>query len=121
MRRRGRPRRRTRRCGTSSRCPGASRSSTSPPASRSSANSEGRKGSSTGPTFGAAVRIAAVGDVHGYENLPAVTADLKLLGTGGLLLLAGETAAPNDLDSLGVVLRASLALVNGPVCALVRD
>src|SRR3989475_10555077 len=118
MRRGGRPRRRTRRCGPSSRCPRASRSSTSRRVKRSCGSSRRGKGSSTRPTFGASVRIAAVGDVHGNEHLPAVTADLDRLGPVDLFLLAGDTTDRNDIDAFGAVVRTIRARVSAPVWAV---
>src|SRR3989475_1441677 len=117
MRRGGRPRRRTRRCGPSSRCPRASRSSTSRRVKRSCGSSRRGKGSSTRPTFGASVRIAAVGDVHGNEHLPAVTADLDRLGPVDLFLLAGDTTDRNDIDAFGTVVRTIRARMSAPVWA----
>src|SRR3989441_10072114 len=63
------------------------------------------------------VRIAAVGDVHGHENLPAVTADLDRLGPVDLFLLAGDTTDRNDIDAFGSVVRTIRARVSAPVWA----
>src|SRR5439155_490409 len=44
------------------------------------------------------MRLAAVGDIHGHENLAAVAADLDRLGPVDLVLLAGDTTDRNDLE-----------------------
>src|SRR5213596_3124418 len=51
------------------------------------------------------MRIAAVGDIHGRENLGAVASDLDRLGPVDLFLLAGDTTDRNDLEAYDAVLR----------------
>ena len=64
------------------------------------------------------MRIAAVGDVHGHENLDAVTEDLHRLGPVDLFLLAGDTTDRNDLEAFGSVVRAIRERVSAPICAV---
>jgi len=45
------------------------------------------------------MRIAAVGDVHGGENLPALRKDLEGLDPPDLFLLAGDLTDRNDVDA----------------------
>jgi len=64
------------------------------------------------------MRIAAVGDVHGHEHLPAVAADLDRLGPVDLFLLAGDTTDRNDIEAFGTVVRTIRARVSAPVWAV---
>lgn len=64
------------------------------------------------------MRIAAVGDVHGHENLPAVVEDLDRLGPVDLFLLAGDTTDRNDVEAFGAVVRAIRDRVSAPVWAV---
>jgi Icc-related predicted phosphoesterase len=64
------------------------------------------------------MRIAAVGDVHGRENLAALASDLDRLGPVDLLLLAGDITDRNDLEAYGVVLRAIRDRVTAPIAAV---
>ena len=64
------------------------------------------------------MRIAAVGDVHGRENLAALTSDLERLGPVDLFLLAGDTTDRNDLAAFGEVLQAIRACVSAPIWAV---
>lgn len=64
------------------------------------------------------MRIAAVGDIHGHENLAAFRKDLETLGRVDLLLLAGDTTERNDMDAFGEALEAVRAHVDGPVWAV---
>lgn len=64
------------------------------------------------------VRIAAVGDVHGHENLRPFRRDLERLGDVDLLLLAGDTTEKNDLDAFGLVLAAIREHVRAPIWAV---
>jgi Icc-related predicted phosphoesterase len=64
------------------------------------------------------VRIAAVGDVHGRENLSALASDLDRLGPVDLFLLAGDTTERNDVEAYGAVLRAIRDRVDAPIAAV---
>ncbi len=64
------------------------------------------------------MRIAAVGDVHGHENLKPFRRDLAELGPVDLFLLAGDTTERNDLDEFGSVLEAIREHVDAPVWAV---
>lgn len=64
------------------------------------------------------MRIAAVGDVHGHENLAAFVADLDRLGPVDLFLFAGDITDRNDVDAYGVVLRAIRGRVTAPIAAV---
>lgn len=64
------------------------------------------------------MRIAAVGDIHGHENLTPFTGDLDRLGHVDLLLLAGDTTERNDVDAFGEVLEAIRGRVRAPVWAV---
>jgi len=64
------------------------------------------------------MRIAAVGDIHGQENLEAFRADLERLGPVDLFLLAGDTTERNDHGAFDVVLTALRARVEAPVWAV---
>ncbi len=64
------------------------------------------------------MRIAAVGDIHGHENLEPFRADLDRLGDVDLFLLAGDTTDRNDLDAFGEVLEALRRRVDAPLWAV---
>ncbi len=64
------------------------------------------------------MRIAAVGDIHGHENLDAFRRDAEHLGAVDLLLLAGDTTDRNDVDAFGEVLEAVRQHVDAPVWAV---
>jgi Icc-related predicted phosphoesterase len=64
------------------------------------------------------VRIAAVGDIHGHENLAAVSSDLDSLGPVDLFLLAGDTTDRNDVEAYGEVLREIRNRVSAPIAAV---
>jgi len=64
------------------------------------------------------VRIAAVGDVHGQENLAALAADLDRLGPVDLFLLAGDTTDRNDVEAFGLVVRTIRERVESPIAAV---
>ena len=64
------------------------------------------------------MRIAAVGDVHGHENLTAVAADIDRLGPVDLFLLAGDTTDRNDLDGFEAVLRMIRGRISAPIAAV---
>ncbi len=64
------------------------------------------------------MRIAAVGDVHGHENLAALRADLERLGGIDLFLLAGDTTDRNNLEAYGEVLESIRARVDAPIWAV---
>lgn len=64
------------------------------------------------------MRIAAVGDVHGNEHLPALVSDLDSLGPVDLFLLAGDTTDRNDVEAYGAVLRAIRDRVRAPIAAV---
>ncbi len=64
------------------------------------------------------MRIAAVGDIHGHENLDPFRADLERLGDVDILLLAGDTTDRNDVDAFGKVLEAIRRRVDAPLWAV---
>ncbi len=64
------------------------------------------------------MRIGAVGDIHGHENLERVRADLERLGDVDLLLLAGDTTERNDADAFAQVLDAIRRRVDAPLWAV---
>lgn len=64
------------------------------------------------------MRIAAVGDIHGHENLEPFREDLARLGPVDLLLLAGDTTERNDLEAFGEVLDAIRERVTAPIWAV---
>jgi Icc-related predicted phosphoesterase len=64
------------------------------------------------------MRIAAVGDVHGHENLPGLAADLDRVGSVDLFLLAGDTTDHNDLDAFEAVLRTIRGHVAAPIAVV---
>ncbi len=65
-----------------------------------------------------AMRIAAVGDIHGHENLEPFRADLERLGSVDLMLLAGDTTERNDVEAFGEVLEAIRQHVDAPLWAV---
>ena len=65
-----------------------------------------------------AVHLAAVGDIHGHENLEAFRQDLEALEPVDLFLLAGDTTERNDVDAFGEVLEALRTRVTAPVWAV---
>lgn len=64
------------------------------------------------------MRIAAVGDIHGRENLDAFRGDLERLGPVDLFLLAGDTTERNDIEAFGTVLEAIRERVDAPLWAV---
>src|SRR5436190_10917414 len=64
------------------------------------------------------MRLAAVGDIHGHENLAAVAADLDRLGPVDLVLLAGDTSDRNDLEAYGAVLQTVRSRISAPIAAV---
>ena len=64
------------------------------------------------------MRIAAVGDIHGHENLAAFRRDLEALGRVDLMLLAGDTTERNDMEAFGEALEAVRAHVDAPLWAV---
>jgi len=64
------------------------------------------------------MRIAAVGDIHGHENLEAFRADLERLEPVDLFLLAGDTTDRNDMEVFGEVLEAIRQRVDAPLWAV---
>ena len=68
--------------------------------------------------FDGRMRIAAVGDVHGHENLKAVAADLDRLGPVDLFLLAGDTTDRNDPEAFEAVLRMIRGRISAPIAAV---
>lgn len=64
------------------------------------------------------MRIAAVGDVHGHENLAGLVEDLDRLGPVDLFLLAGDTTDRNEMEAYGTVLRAIRGRVSAPIVAV---
>src|SRR5205823_5339035 len=64
------------------------------------------------------MRLAAVGDIHGHENLAAVAADLDRLGPVDLVLLAGDTTDRNDLEAYGAVLQTVRSRISAPIAAV---
>ncbi len=64
------------------------------------------------------MRLAAVGDVHGHENLEPFRRDLDGLGEVDLFLLAGDTTERNDTAAFADVLEAIRARVRAPVWAV---
>src|SRR2546428_13766239 len=61
------------------------------------------------------MRIAAVGDVHGGENLPTLLSDLERLEPPDLFLLAGDLTDHNDLDAFIEVVDAVRGQVRCPI------
>ncbi len=61
------------------------------------------------------MRIAAVGDVHGGENLPALRKDLEGLEPPDLFLLAGDLTDHNDVDGFVEVVDAVRGRASCPV------
>ncbi len=64
------------------------------------------------------MRIAAVGDIHGHENLEPFRRDLETLPDVDLFLLAGDTTERNDVDAFGEVLESLRARVRAPIWAV---
>lgn len=64
------------------------------------------------------MRIAAVGDIHGEENLRPFWSDLSHLGEVDLFLLAGDTTDRNDFEAFGRVLAAMRGHVRAPIWAV---
>jgi len=64
------------------------------------------------------MRIAAVGDVHGNEHLPAFLHDLDVLPPVDLFLLAGDTTDRNDIEAFGKVAGAIRDRVDAPIWAV---
>ena len=64
------------------------------------------------------MRLAAVGDIHGRENLEGLRHDLDRLGPVDLFLLAGDTTERNDMDAFGDVLQAIRTRVAAPIWAV---
>lgn len=64
------------------------------------------------------MRIAAVGDIHGHENLEPFRRDLEALPNVDLFLLAGDTTERNDLEAFGEVLEALRGRVRAPIWAV---
>lgn len=64
------------------------------------------------------MRIAAVGDIHGRENLQPFRGDLGRLGDIDLLLLAGDTTDRNDVEAFGEVIAAIRQHVDAPIWAV---
>ncbi len=64
------------------------------------------------------MRVAAVGDIHGEENLGPFLSDLDRLPDVDLLLLAGDTTDRNNLEAYGAVLEAIRARTDAPLWAV---
>lgn len=64
------------------------------------------------------MHIAAVGDIHGKENLDAFRGDLERLGPVDLFLLAGDTTERNDIEAFGAVLESIRKRVDAPLWAV---
>jgi len=64
------------------------------------------------------MHIAAVGDIHGRENLDAFRDDLERLEPLDLFLLAGDTTERNDIEAFGTVLEAIRERVDAPLWAV---
>ncbi len=64
------------------------------------------------------MRIAAVGDIHGHENLDPFRGDVDRLGPVDLFLLAGDTTERNDVEAFGEALEAIRAHVTAPIWAV---
>ncbi len=62
--------------------------------------------------------IAAVGDIHGHENLESFHGDLERLEPVDLFLLAGDTTERNDIEAFGAVLEAIRESVDAPLWAV---
>src|SRR2546425_8779510 len=61
------------------------------------------------------MRIAAIGDVHGGENLSALRKDLEPLPPADLFLLAGDLTDHDNVDALVEVVDAVRARVSCPI------
>jgi len=64
------------------------------------------------------MRVAAVGDVHGHQNLEPFRRDLEALGPVDLVLLAGDTTDRNDAEAFDLVLETLRARVDAPAFAV---
>ncbi len=64
------------------------------------------------------MRVAAVGDIHGHENLGPFGGDLERLGDVDLFLLAGDTTDRNDMEAFGEVLASIRKRVDAPLWAV---
>lgn len=64
------------------------------------------------------MRVAAVGDVHGRENLAAFAGDLERLETPDLVLLAGDLTDRDDAEGFGEVVDRVRARIACPVYAV---
>ncbi len=61
------------------------------------------------------MRVAAVGDIHGHENLAAFAADLERLEPPDLFLLAGDLTDRNNVEQFGEVVDAVRRRVSCPM------
>lgn len=61
------------------------------------------------------MRVAAVGDVHGREHLPALRRDLEELAPPDLFLLAGDFTDHNNIDDFVEVVDAVRDRISCPV------
>ncbi len=64
------------------------------------------------------MRVAAVGDIHGRENLAAFSADLDRLEPPDLFLLAGDLTDRDDVEAFGEVVDAVRARIACPTYAV---
>jgi Icc-related predicted phosphoesterase len=64
------------------------------------------------------MRIAAVGDIHGHENLAAFREDVEHLQPVDLFLLAGDTTDRNDIEAFGNALESIRERVDAPLFAV---
>ncbi len=64
------------------------------------------------------MRVAAVGDIHGEENLEPFLSDLDRLPDVDLFLMAGDTTDRNNLEAFGTVVEAIRARVDRPLWAI---
>ena len=64
------------------------------------------------------MRVAAVGDIHGHENLAAFAADLEGLEAPDLFLLAGDLTDRDDGEAFGEVVDAVRARIACPTYAV---
>src|SRR2546427_10767978 len=71
--------------------------------------------------FPTPMRIAAVGDVHGGENLPGLQKDLETLPRTDLFLLAGGLTDHKDPDALVEGVEAVPAPRSSPIFGGVGD
>ncbi len=61
------------------------------------------------------MRVAAVGDVHGGESLPAFRTDLEALASPDLFLLAGDLTDHNNVDAFFEVVDAVRGRFSCPI------